>query len=224
MEKFLEPFDASRRVLIALLFGTAAYFIGWKLHEPLFRAITAWNVFAFTSIILAWLRIIFSDAKTAVLTAKLQDSHRVLIFAFCLLGICASFVAVAVLLGTAKGLSPLHLREHVGVAAITVICSWFLTNTIFALHYAHAFYREPDPDDDCKPGAGLNFPETEEPEFMDFAYFSFVIGMTFQVSDVAITTARIRRLALVHGVLSFGFTTVILALAINIGSGLIGGG
>jgi uncharacterized membrane protein len=222
MEKFLEPFDASRRTLISLVLGIAAYFVTWTLREPLFRAIIAWNVFAFTAIVLAWLRIIFSDAKTAVLTAKLQDSHRVLIFAFLLLGICASLVAVAVLLGTAKGQSAGLVSERVGLAAITVVGSWFLTNTIFALHYAHAFYREPDPDDNCKPGAGLNFPETEEPEFMDFAYFSFVIGMTFQVSDVAITAARIRRLALIHGILSFGFTTVILALAINIGSGLIG--
>ena len=223
MEKFLEPFDASGRALISLVLGIAAYFLAWNLREPLFRAIIAWNVFAFTSIFLAWLRIIFSDAKTAVLTAKLQDSHRVLIFTFLLLGICASLVAVAVLLGTAKGQSATHVSEHVGLAAITVVGSWFLTNTIFALHYAHAFYREPDPDDNCKPGAGLKFPETEEPEFMDFAYFSFVIGMTFQVSDVAITAPRIRRMALVHGILSFGFTTVILALAINIGSGLIGG-
>ena len=223
MEKFLERFDASRRALISLVLGVVVYFATSTLREPLFRAIIAWNVFAFTSNVLAWLRIIFSDAKTAVLTAKLQDSHRFVVFAFSLLGICASLVAVAVLLGTAKGQSTTRISERVGLAAVTVVGSWFLTNTIFALHYAHAFYREPDPDDNCKPGAGLNFPETEEPEYMDFAYFAFVIGMTFQVSDVAITAARIRRLVLVHGILSFGFTTVILALAINIGSGLIGG-
>ena len=78
-------------------------------------------------------------------------------------------------------------------------------------------------DPDNEDGEGLQFPGNELPYFLDFAYFSFVIGMTFQVSDVQITTGRIRTLALVHGMLSFLFSTVILALTINLASGLIGG-
>ncbi|MBV8900598.1 MAG: DUF1345 domain-containing protein, partial [Verrucomicrobia bacterium] len=76
-------------------------------------------------------------------------------------------------------------------------------------------------DRDGEPGDGLEFPNTKRPDFLDFTYFSFVIGMTFQVSDVQITSPAIRRLALVHGLLSFMFNTVILALAINLASGLL---
>jgi uncharacterized membrane protein len=87
------------------------------------------------------------------------------------------------------------------------------------MHYAHAYYRRVDEGGDR--GDGLNFPDGDEPDFLDFAYFSFVIGMTFQVSDVAITSSGIRRLSLVHALLSFLFNTIILALAINLASGLV---
>jgi uncharacterized membrane protein len=92
------------------------------------------------------------------------------------------------------------------------------------MHYAHAYYRAEDPDERGRHGSGLNFPGEEdgEPDLLDFAYFSFVIGMTFQVSDAAITSKLIRRLSLVHALLSFLFNTVSLALAINLASSLVG--
>jgi uncharacterized membrane protein len=125
-----------------------------------------------------------------------------------------------ILLSTARGMDKKGLSSHIVAACGTVLSSWILIHTIFALHYAHAFYRECDDDPESGNGSGLMFPGEEHPDYVDFAYFSFVIGMTFQVSDVQITSSRIRRLALVHGLLSFCFNTVILALAINIGSSL----
>ncbi len=89
-------------------------------------------------------------------------------------------------------------------------------NTIFALHYAHEFYG-----DWGGKGSGLDFPGTREPDYWDFFYFAFVIGMTFQVSDVQITSRRIRRLALFHALIAFAFNTAIVALSINIISGLV---
>ena len=89
------------------------------------------------------------------------------------------------------------------------------------MHYAHAYYCDHGDDNDGYEGSGLRFPGEKAPDFLDFAYFSFVIGMTFQVSDVEISSRRIRRLALVHGLLSFLFNTLILALSINLVSGLI---
>ena len=187
-------------------------------HLP-FRIILTWNAFALSGIFLAWSRIILADAKESVASAKLQDTSRSIIFSTVLLGACGSLCAVAYLLGTAKNVPGTRLIQHVALAAITVMCSWFFIHTIFALHYAHAFYRQIDEGGDR--GDGLNFPGCDEPDFLDFAYFSFVIGMTFQVSDVAITSNRIRRLSLVHALLSFLFNTVILALAINLASGLV---
>jgi uncharacterized membrane protein len=223
MEKIIQNLDAQQRVAISITVGVLVFLATLGLHRLPLQLILSWNAFATTAIILAWIRIIFADAKCAVLTAKLQDASRTVIFSLVLVGACASLFAVAFLLGTAKGTTGARLGEHVGLAAFTVVHSWFLIHTVFTMHYAHAYYRT-DPDERGRHGAGLNFPgeEDDEPDFIDFAYFSFVIGMTFQVSDVAITSKLIRRLSLVHALLSFLFNTVILALAINLASSLVG--
>ncbi|MFY9988186.1 MAG: DUF1345 domain-containing protein [Chthoniobacterales bacterium] len=219
MFKLLSNLDAHQRVLTALAVACIVFLASFSVEHLPFRIILTWNAFAVTGILLAWLRIILADAKTAVANAKLQDTSRSIIFGIVLLGACGSLFAVAYLLGTAKSVPGTRQVQHVALAAITVICSWFLIHTIFALHYAHAFYRQIDEGGDR--GDGLNFPGCDEPDFLDFAYFSFVIGMTFQVSDVSITSNRIRRISLVHAMLSFLFNTIILALAINLASGLV---
>jgi uncharacterized membrane protein len=110
------------------------------------------------------------------------------------------------------------------LAAAAVLCSWTLIHTLFTLRYAHLFYTYPE-----RPGESheknilaLEFPGTTMPDYLDFAFFSFVLGMTFQVSDVQITSPKLRRLALLHGFLSFVYNTIIIALSINIISGVIG--
>ena len=92
---------------------------------------------------------------------------------------------------------------------------------MFALHYAHSYYADADPRDSRRHGGGLAFPGERNPEYWDFLYFSFVIGMTFQVSDVQIQDHSLRSIALVHGVVAFFFNVVIMALTINIVAGLI---
>ena len=153
-------------------------------------------------------------------SAKLQDSSRTVIFALVVGSACASLLALGFVLGTSKDLPKVKLAEHVIVALFTVICSWLLVHTMFALRYANTFYK----CDASKPGGnigGMQFPDEETPDYLDFAYFAFVIGMTCQVSDVQISSRSIRRLALVHGFLSFVFNTAILALSVNIISGLL---
>lgn len=219
MLKLLSNLDAHQRALIALAVAIIVFSASFSVEHLPFRIILTWNAFALTGILLAWSRIILADAKTAIASAKLQDTSRSIIFGTVLLGACGSLFAVAYLLSTAKNVPGTRAVQHVALAAITVVCSWFLIHTIFTMHYAHAYYRRIDEGGDR--GDGLNFPDCDEPDFLDFAYFSFVIGMTFQVSDVSITSSGIRRLSLVHALLSFLFNTVILALAINIASGLV---
>jgi uncharacterized membrane protein len=103
---------------------------------------------------------------------------------------------------------------YIALAIVTVVLSWTFTHTIFALHYAHEFYGE---------GAranGLKFPNDNQPDYWDFVYFSFVVGMTFQVSDVAVTHKSARRMVVAHGALSFFFSTAIVAMTVNIAAGL----
>ena len=115
-------------------------------------------------------------------------------------------------LGASKG-NPAGLT----LAVVTIVLSWVLVHTAFALHYAHDFYRGK------KPG-GLQFPSGDahaDADYWDFVYFSFVIGMTAQVSDVGITDKIIRRTATVHGIVSFVFNTALLALMVNIAASAI---
>ncbi|HWB58783.1 MAG TPA: DUF1345 domain-containing protein, partial [Chthoniobacteraceae bacterium] len=165
-----------------------------------------------------WVRIVHANPRDARKSARLQDTSYTVIFVFAIISACASLLALGILLGSsAKDLSGGRLTEHILLSVATVVCSWTLVHTVFALRYAHAYYiRSGNPH-----GSGLDFPGEKAPDYLDFAYFSFIIGMTFQVSDVQITSRSIRRLALIHSVVSFAFNMVILALTVNIISGLL---
>ncbi len=104
---------------------------------------------------------------------------------------------------------------HATLAILTIALSWTFIHTLFALHYAHDYYGEGE------RANGLEFPGKEKPDYWDFAYFSFVIGMTFQVSDVQVTNRLIRRLVVAHGALSFVFNTAILAVTVNLATSAI---
>ncbi len=177
-----------------------------------------WDFFSFSILALAWIRIVSADPRKARQSARLQDSSYKAIFVIVIISACSSLFALGILLGSsAKGMSKGLLTERILLSLVTVICSWSLVHTMFAIRYAHLFYKK-----GCTAhGTGLAFPDEKEPDYLDFAYFSFVIGMTFQVSDVQIVSRQIRRLALVHSIVSFAFNMVILALTVNIISGLL---
>jgi uncharacterized membrane protein len=142
----------------------------------------------------------------------LQDDGRFLILLVTALGAFASIAAIVLELGADH-----RSTSELALATLTIALSWTAVHTTFALHYAHEFYRG------AKPG-GLDFPkghEDEDPDYWDFVYFSFVIGMTAQVSDVGVTDRIIRRTATVHGVISFVFNTALVALMVNIAASAI---
>jgi uncharacterized membrane protein len=153
--------------------------------------------------------------------AKLQDSSRYLLFLFVITASVVSLVSIIFLLKSSKGHSQSDVTSHVLLAMAAVIVSWTLVHTIFTMRYAHLYYDTDTDDGQPRKGGGLQFPDELEPDYLDFAYFSFVIGMTFQVSDVEISSRLIRRHALVHSLISFAFNTTIVALSINVISGLV---
>jgi uncharacterized membrane protein len=104
----------------------------------------------------------------------------------------------------------------IALAASCLLLSWFFMNTMFALHYAHEYYGD---DAHKRKRGGLKFPSDHDPDYWDFVYFAFVLGMTFQVSDVQVGDRRLRRVALVHGIVAFFFNVVIVALSVNIVAG-----
>jgi uncharacterized membrane protein len=106
------------------------------------------------------------------------------------------------------------------IVVVTVMLSWTFVHVMYALHYAHLYYR---PQHKGTQG-GLRFPGDHEPSYADFLYYSFVIGCAAQAADVATTTPAMRRLTLFHGIVAFTFNAIILALMINLGASLIAGG
>ncbi|MBV8534384.1 MAG: DUF1345 domain-containing protein [Alphaproteobacteria bacterium] len=146
---------------------------------------------------------------------RAQDTSHTVILVLVVVAALVSLAAVLTLLGKPDHESAAALALRAILAGSVVVCSWTLIHTMFAIHYAHGYYGNRGASGP-KVG-GLQFPdEAEEPDFWDFVYFSLVIGMTCQVSDVQITSRPMRRLASIHGVLSFFFNTVILALTVNI--------
>ncbi|MEA3208660.1 MAG: hypothetical protein QOE70_1717 [Chthoniobacter sp.] len=211
----LSYLEAHHRLGLSLGVAIAVFvFAGSLTLSP--RLIVSWDAYALCFSGFAWTRIFAARPKVIVRLARIRYTSRKLILLFVLFAACASLGAVAILLGTAKGLPPSTRTLHVTLAVGTVVLSWFLVHTVFALHYAHIYYRR------CLSGEplGLSFPGTAQPNYHDFAYFSFVIGMTSQVSDVQIQSSEIRRWALLHGIISFGFNAAVLALGINVISGL----
>lgn len=209
--------DAHHRVIISAAIGIVAFAVlpsrmGWWA-----RGLSGWNAYAMTTLLLAWLTIIHANPADVASNAKLEDSSRAVIFFSLLLASVVSLVAVGVLLGTAKDLHGALLTAHVLFAIVTVLCSWTLVHTTYALHYGHMFYSA---DEKGERGGGLEFPKEDNPDYLDFAYHSFVIGMTCQVSDIDITGRSMRRAALLHGIISFGFNTAIVAMGVNLTSGL----
>lgn len=173
-------------------------------------------------LLLSWSVMLRATPETMRSNAKRQDEGRLVILSLVTTAACASVFAIGFMLKDAKGEAG-NLLLPVLLAAITILGSWLLVHTIFALHYAHGYYQDGNQSLAESKAEGLDFPGDIEPDYWDFLYFSFVIGMTSQVSDVAIESRSMRRLALIHGVLSFFFNTAIVAMSINIIAGLIQG-
>ena len=144
--------------------------------------------------------------------AQFEDEGIGLIVLITLGAIALSLGSLALLLGRGN-----TGAIRLAIAVVNVPLGWATLHTVMAFHYAHLFYGR-DEKREGKPGdaGGLDFPKTAEPSVMDFIYYSFVVGMTAQVSDVDITSRKMRRTTTVHGVVSFFFNTVILAFAVNV--------
>jgi uncharacterized membrane protein len=212
--------DAHYRLLISLLVSAIVFFcLDGKYSMPAVILFT-WISFASTIIIMDWIIILSSHPREVRKIAKLQDSSRTFLFLFVIAASLASFGAIVFLLKSSKGHGA-TVNEHILLAITAVIISWWLLHTIFTLRYAHLYYDTDKDDGTPRAAGGLDFPGDEEPDYMDFVYFSFVLGMTFQVSDVEISSKEIRRLAWMHGMLSFAYNTAILALSINVISGMV---
>jgi uncharacterized membrane protein len=181
--------------------------------EGMTRIMIGWDCFSICMLSIS--AVIFSSMRPRQirLLAKQEDAGRIVVFFITLIATMGSLFGVMLLLGNKNWLLGKGVETFIYIAG--VICSWFLLHTMFAYRYALLYYGD-HPLDPDQHTVGLQIPNELWPDYLDFAYFAFVIGMTFQVSDIEISSRTIRRLALVHGILSFLFNTVIVALTINV--------
>ena len=206
--------NAHRRLLIGLVVAAAAGFLMPASLPAAARFAIAWDSAVLTFLLTTWWVVADCPPEEMRETVLANDQGRVGILLLVLLAVCASLAEIFLLMQNAKDQGP--PPAQVVLAVFTVVCSWFATHTMFALHYAHRFYRDDPRTPEADATGGLDFPGDEPPDYWDFLYFAFVIGMTSQVSDVQVTSRPMRRLVFWHGILSFIFYTVILALSINI--------
>jgi len=204
---------AGGRVAIALVVGVSAAILVTVFASPTAAPLVGWDALALAYVILTWWRIWPLDAGETARRATRHDATRTVSYTLLLLAAFASLAAVGVVLFQAsrsKGTTE-DLRVTLGVGSVVV--SWALVHTTFTLHYARKYYIDLD-------ACGVEFNQAERPRYSDFAYLAFTIGMTFQVSDTPLTTSDIRRVALIHALMSYLLATVILAGTVNLIAGL----
>jgi uncharacterized membrane protein len=200
------------RTFFAIAVGILAYALLPASLRQVTRALLGWDICIAVYLQLVLIMVVRSGLAHIKRNAALQDDGRFVILMVAALGAFASIAAIVLELGASH-----HSAPALTLATVTIALSWAAVHTIFALHYAHEFYRGP------KPG-GLQFPsgdQHENADYWDFVYFSFVIGMTAQVSDVGITDKTIRRTATAHGIVSFIYNTALVALMVNIAASAI---
>jgi uncharacterized membrane protein len=207
------------RLFIAVVIGVASLLALPHRWPPRETAIAAWDIGAGTYLVLILLLFARCPSGRMEQNARAQETGEWTLFFLVLAGVTASFAAILGEFGSMKDVSGAVKGEKVAIVAATLAVSWLLTQAIFALRYAHEFYSRVTPSADLD--GGLEFPGEKKPDYWDFTYFSVVLGMTFQVSDVQITSRKLRRLAALHGLLGFVFNTVIIALTVNLASSVL---
>ena len=216
--KWWHQVRARPRLVISCLAGAAGFIVLPSMFAASTRALITWDIGAGLYLALAWILMGRASVDHMRWRARLQDDGATVVLVLTVAAAIASIAAIVLELSGLRADPPARQGLHVGLVAVTFLASWLLVHTSFALHYAHAYYVAID-----KEHKGpLEFPRQDTPVYMDFLYFSMIIGMTSQTADVAIASTRMRRLVMAHGMIAFVFNTTLLALTINIAASLLG--
>ena len=179
------------------------------------RVLVGWDTAVAVYLVLAFFMMARSNIQIIKSRAAEEDEGQFALLMLSVIAAVASLAAIVVELSSSALPGGGRRGSHILLASLTIILSWFFIHIMFALHYAHEFYAATD-------GRGLAFPGDEHsPDYWDFLYFSLVIGMTSQVSDVGVVKKEIRRTVAAHGVISFFFNVALLALTVNIAASAI---
>lgn len=204
------------RLVVAAMTGVLSLFVLPEHLPRTTRALLAWDLGVGLYLVLALIMMLRSNVEGVRRRASREDDGALVVLTLTVGAAVASVAAIFIELINVSELPRPDQTLRLALVIATIVLSWAYVHIAFALHYAHEFY-----DEDAKAQPCLGFPGTEEPGYVDFLYFAFVIGMTSQTSDVTISSSLMRRLVLMHGVITFFFNTTLLAITINIAAGLV---
>ncbi|CCG87267.1 DUF1345 domain-containing protein [Erwinia piriflorinigrans] len=214
---FKHLYQARPRLLIAFLLAVVSFFFisaGQSLAQ---RLLISWNVLAWLYLLSLWWLMLRTPANNIARIARVQDESAATVLALVCIACLVSILAILFELGEVKHLKDAAQVRHIVLTVATLVVSWSLLPTAFAMHYAHMFYLN-----DSASHKALLFPDGQsKPGYWDFIYYSFTIAVASQTADVATGNTTIRRLTILQAVLSFIFNLAILGLSINVGAGLL---
>jgi len=207
------------RLFFALGAGLLAFWLG-SLWMPRLTtaALIGWNTCTLLYLVMAMETMLNAGHERMQKRALLHDDGEGVILLLSVVAATLSFIAIVAELATTKDATGWLKGMHIGLSGLTLLTSWAFIHTAFAFHYAHGYYSR---GDHAGGAPCLIFPNTDQPHYTDFLYFSFVIGTSGQTADVSFATTAIRRTGLIHCVLSYLFNATVLALMINIAASLI---
>lgn len=215
-----EKVTGPKKVIISLIVAIGIYAISYLFKtDTSNRLILGWDMFCISMILFSWILFVTTNSDDLCVVVEKQDDGLKIIFTIVLVAVSFSVFGAMALLVEKNENEGINKAWHTIISLSPVLLSWVLLHTMFAIRYAHLYHDHNLLGTGSKVG-GIEFPTKQAPDYLDFAYFSFVIGMTFQVSDVSVSSRAIRRFVLMHSLISFAFNTIIVALTINTLAGL----
>jgi len=204
--------SASHRLLLITVVGIASFFMLSSIPSVMVRIAISWIIASSLYVLSTFLMMHFSTQENIAHLSEKEDDGAIFILLITLLGSVTSLVVIVMIMTDIKSLMISDTAKEIGLVLLTYISSWFLIHTAFTLHYAHVYYQ----DYEKTKAPSLIFPSTLKPNYIDFFYFSMVLGMTCQTADVNIASTRMRYLAMIQGLTAFVFNTTLLVLTINL--------
>jgi len=212
---------AQIRFLISLCVGLAVGLLA-PIEDVIPRILAGWNAGGWLYLLLIGIKMARAEVEGIKREAGIERESRIAVLFIVSFGSVFALLALFAQLMALKSEHGFDRDISIAVSVLTILLSWLLIHTVFALFYAHEFHSE-GKGGARGSGGGLDFPDDATPDYLDFLYFSFVVGTTAQTSDVAVCSRAMRRVVMIHGILSFFFNTAVIALAVNLAAQLVQG-
>ena len=210
------------RLIVSIVVGIAVWLV-LPLDDQINRILAGWNALGWLYIVLLLAMMMRAEVDGIKRQAAIEEESRSAALIIITLGAIAMFLAIVAQLSALGQEQGFDRAVTFALSFSTILVSWLLVQVVFAVYYAHEFHSERRQSSRGTGGGGLKFSGNAVPDYFDFLYFSFVVGTTNQTSDTEVTSRAMRRVVMAHGLLSFFFNTMVIALTVNLTAQLVQG-